>query len=70
MNKEPIKATPSHGMFRLSNFANAKGIVDRAKKSMVILFGGDGRYWVVNLTLGEELVRSGYEVAERWGGEF
>jgi len=63
MNKEPIKLTPSHGVFRFSNFADARNFVDRAVKSMVIVLGDDERYWVVSLGLGEELVKSGYELA-------
>jgi hypothetical protein len=64
MNKEPIKPTPSHGVFRFSNFANAKDFVDRATKSVVIVLGDDGRHWVVSLGFGEELVKSGFELAE------
>jgi hypothetical protein len=63
MNKEPIKLTPSHGNFRFSNFADARDFADRARKSMVILLGDDERYWVVSLALGEELLKSGYELA-------
>ena len=63
MNKEPIKLTPSHGNFRFSNFTNAKDFANRATKSMAILLGDDGKYWVVSLGLGEELVKSGYELA-------
>jgi hypothetical protein len=36
----------------------------KAKKSMVVLLGDDGRYWVVSLSMGAELVKSGIEVAE------
>ena len=63
MNKELIKPTSSNGIFRFSNLTNAKGFTDRATKPMVILLGDDGKYWVVSLGLGEELVKSGYELA-------
>jgi hypothetical protein len=64
MNIEEVKLTAPNGIFRFSNFANAKDFADRTVKSMVILLGDDERYWVVSLGLGEELVKSGYELAE------
>lgn len=64
MNKEEIKLTAPNGVFKFNNLLNAKDLAGRAKKSIVILLGDDGRYWVVSLSLGEELVKSGYELAE------
>jgi hypothetical protein len=64
MNKEEIKLTAPNGIFRFSNFANAKDFTDRVTKSMAILLGDDGKYWVVSLSMGEQLVKSGYELAE------
>ena len=64
MNEEEIKLTPPNGVFRFSNFANARNFTDGATKSMTILLGDDGKYWVVTLGLGEELVKLGYEVAD------
>jgi hypothetical protein len=49
---------------RGGNFTNAKDLANRATKSVVILLGDDGKYWVVSLGLGEELAKSGYELAE------
>ena len=63
MNIEEVKLTAPNGIFRFSNFAIAKGFADRTKKSMAILLGDDGKYWVVSLGLGEELIKSGLEVA-------
>jgi hypothetical protein len=63
MNKEEVKLTAPNGVFKFNNLLNAKDFADRTVKSMVILLGDDGKYWVVTLGLGEELVKSGYEVA-------
>ncbi len=64
MNIEEVKLTAPNGVFKFNDLINARTFAGRAAKSMVILLGDDGRYWVVSLGLGEELVKSGYEVAE------
>jgi len=64
MKQGEIKITPSNGIFKFINLSNAKNLADRAKKSMAILLGDDGRYWVVSLGLGEKLMKAGYEMAE------
>lgn len=63
MNIERAKLTAPNGVFKFNNLAVAKDFADRARKSMVIFLGDDGKYWVVSLGLGEELVKSGYELA-------
>jgi hypothetical protein len=59
-----IKISPSHGIFKFGKLANARSFANRAKKPMVILLGDDQLFWVVSLALGEELAKSGYELAE------
>ena len=64
MNIERAKLTTPNGVFKFNNLLNAKTFANRATKSMVILLGDDERYWVVSLSMGEELIKSGYELAE------
>jgi hypothetical protein len=59
-----IKISPSHGIFKFGKLANARSFADRARKPVVIVLGDDQLFWVVSLALGEELVKSGYELAE------
>jgi hypothetical protein len=59
-----IKISPSHGIFKFGKLANARSFADRARKPMVIILGDDQVFWVVSFSLGEELVKSGYELAE------
>jgi hypothetical protein len=59
-----IKISPSHGIFKFGNFANARSFADRARKPMAIILGDDQLFWVVPLALGEELLKSGYELAK------
>jgi hypothetical protein len=54
----------AYGILKFANLANARSFADRTKKPMVIVLGDDGHYWVVSLSLGNELVRAGYELAE------
>jgi hypothetical protein len=53
----------ANGIFKFGNFANARSFADRARKPMVIVLRDDQLFWVVSFALGEELVRSGYELA-------
>jgi hypothetical protein len=64
MREIAIKISPSHGIFKFGKLANARSFADRARKPMVIILGDDQLFWVVSLALGEELVKSGYELAE------
>ena len=64
MNIERARLTAPNGVFKFNNLLNAKDFADRAIKSMTILLGDGGKYWVVSLSMGEELVKSGYELAE------
>lgn len=64
MRETAIKISPSHGIFKSGKLANARSFADRARKPMVIVLGDDQLFWVVSLALGEELVKSGYELAK------
>ena len=54
----------AYGIFKFNHLANARSFADRARKPMVIVLGDDQLFWVVPLALGEELVKSGYELAK------
>jgi hypothetical protein len=64
LNIERTNLTAANGVFKFNNFLNVKDFADRAIKSIAILLGDDGKYWVVTLGLGEELIKSGYELTE------
>lgn len=61
---ERAKLTAPKGVSKFNHLANARSFSDRPKKPMAILLGDDQLFWVVSLALGEELVKSGYELAE------
>jgi hypothetical protein len=64
MKEKATKISPSHGIFKFRNLTNARNFAERAKKPMVIILGDDQLFWVVSPALGEELLRSGYELAD------
>ena len=63
-NMERAKLTAPKGVSKFNHLAIARSFADRARKPMVIILGDDQLFWVVSLALGEELVKSGYELAE------
>jgi hypothetical protein len=64
MKEKATKIDPPHGVFKFNHLANARNFAERAKKPMVIILGDDQLFWVVSPALGEELLRSGYELAD------
>ena len=54
----------AEGIYKFTSLPNTKNFLDRATKPIAIILGDDMRFWVVTLDLGEQLIKSGYEVAE------
>jgi hypothetical protein len=52
------------GIFKFRYLANARSFADGARKPMLVILGDDQLFWVVSLGLVEQLVKSGYELAE------
>ena len=52
------------GIFRFSSLGIARSFVAHCIKTMFILLGDDGRYWVTSPARAITLLRAGYELAE------
>jgi hypothetical protein len=52
------------GIFKFGYLANARSFAERGRKPMLVLLGDDQLFWVVSLASGEQLVKSGYELAD------
>lgn len=55
--------TTANGVYRFRCLANARGFQNRATKSMGIVMGDDGLFWVVTPAMFAKLLRGGYEAA-------
>ena len=64
MKEIATKISRPYGVFKFNHLAIARSFADKSKKPMAILMGDDQLFWVASLALGEELLKSGYELAE------
>ena len=55
------RLTTSYGVYRFNALANARSFQNRATKTMGIILGDDGRYWVVTGSQMARLIKAGYD---------